>query len=335
MAKYVCEMCGYEDVSQENGGYVCLACGYKSVPNITNGNNDAETEADRLKRERQKEIERIVAEKKKKYIKTGITVVASCICAVIAFIIILNSPPVKYSKAMSAIEKQDYVKAYEILITIENYKDSATKIDNIKPDYHIALMKNASVGDIVKFGAYEQDGNFANGKEDIEWEILSKEGNKVLLLSKNVLDEQPYHTTDIDITWAKCSLRTWLNSTFYNNAFNTLCQDYIATTLVAPSTVSNKTNPGTATNDKVFLLSDKELEKYVPDRYDRVQGETKHCGYTTCWWLRTTGQYQSSACTVWRYAVNNKESYIGTIADWQDVDESWNGVCPAIWVELD
>ena len=69
MAKYVCEMCGCEDVSKENGGYVCSVCGYKSVPDINNGNGEAQTEAQRLKRERQEKLEQIKRETQKKKAK--------------------------------------------------------------------------------------------------------------------------------------------------------------------------------------------------------------------------------------------------------------------------
>ena len=44
----------------------------------------------------------------------------------------------------------------------------------------------------VKLGKYEQDNNFDNGKEDIEWIVVEKEGGKALLLSKYIIDLKQY-----------------------------------------------------------------------------------------------------------------------------------------------
>ena len=76
------------------------------------------------------------------------------------------------------------------------------------------------VGDIIKFGHYEQDGNTSYGKEEIEWEVLKVESDRVLVVSKYALDCKPYNTEYTDVTWETCSLRQWLNSTFLNTAFS-------------------------------------------------------------------------------------------------------------------
>lgn len=41
-----------------------------------------------------------------------------------------------------------------------------------------------TIGSIVAFGRYEQDGNEENGPEEIEWVVLDVQDGKVLLLSK-------------------------------------------------------------------------------------------------------------------------------------------------------
>lgn len=60
------------------------------------------------------------------------------------------------------------------------------------PDSKIAEMKKtfkeANVGEYVTFGHYEQDNDESNGKEDIEWLVLEKEDDKVLVISKYVLN---------------------------------------------------------------------------------------------------------------------------------------------------
>ena len=39
-------------------------------------------------------------------------------------------------------------------------------------------------------------------------------GNDAFLLADQNLDAKPYNEEDTDVTWATCTLRTWLNGTF-------------------------------------------------------------------------------------------------------------------------
>lgn len=68
------------------------------------------------------------------------------------------------------------------------------------------------------------------------------------------------------MTWEKCSLRTWLNDTFYNKAFNADAQAAILTTNVDNSKNQGdseySTNGGNNTMDKVFLLSYAEADRH-------------------------------------------------------------------------
>ena len=125
---------------------------------------------------------------------------------VLTTVIIPNS---KYNAAVSLLNDGKIIDAYESLVALNGYKDSATKASEIFGQYKIEKMKIAEVGDIVYFGAYEQDNNTSNGKEDIEWIVLAKENGKVLVISKYALDCQEYNSTYTDVTWEACSLRTW------------------------------------------------------------------------------------------------------------------------------
>ena len=82
------------------------------------------------------------------------------------------------------------------------------------------IASNVGVGSIVQYGSYEQDNVLSNGAEPIEWIVLDKQGNKVLLLSRCGLDAIPFHKRLTSVTWAECSLRDWLNTTFFNTAFD-------------------------------------------------------------------------------------------------------------------
>ena len=63
----------------------------------------------------------------------------------------------------------------------------------------------------IVFGSYEQDGNLSNGPEPIEWEILEDDGSRLFLVSRYVLDAQPYNVKDVNVDWENCTLRSWLN----------------------------------------------------------------------------------------------------------------------------
>ena len=102
---------------------------------------------------------------------------------------------------------------------MNGYKDSEAQIEKcyigIFGDFYY-LVQNVEVGDVIKFGSYEQDDDTSNGKEEIEWIVLEKDNASILLISKYGLDCQPFYTSLTDVTWETCSLRTWLNGTFLN-----------------------------------------------------------------------------------------------------------------------
>ena len=131
-------------------------------------------------------------------------------------------------------------------------------------------FREAKTGDIIVFGSYEQDNNTKNGKEPIEWIVLSNDGKELFVVSKYVLDCQPYYTEFIDITWEECTLRKWLNDDFYNAAFSASDKKMIKTTKI-----KNNDNPGFGTKggndtkDNVFLLS---LEDMLNTAYGFTSG---------------------------------------------------------------
>jgi len=95
-------------------------------------------------------------------------------------------------------------------------------------------MKEAfqTIGNIVRFGLYEQDNNLDNGPEEIEWIVLDVQQEKSLLLSKYGLDAICYNTEKTNVTWETCTLRSWLNSEFLKKAFTMQEQSAILSTKV-------------------------------------------------------------------------------------------------------
>ena len=195
-----------------------------------------------------------------------------------------------------------------------------------------------AVGDVVTFGRYEQDNDSSNGKEEVEWVVLAKDGNKALLISKYALDCQQYNSSRVDITWETCSLRSWLNETFMNAAFSDVEQKQIITSKVtADRNPDYSTDPGKDTTDKVFLLSITEANKYfstdaerqcIPTAYAKAKGCYVNSDKNTCWWwLRSPGYnsyYTSGVLTVGSVGCHGNHVNTGDDA-----------VRPALWINLD
>jgi len=201
------------------------------------------------------------------------------------------------------------------------------------------------VGDYITMGVYEQDNNLENGKEDIEWQILEIQDNKALVISRYGLDALPYNTELDSVTWETCTLRSWLGETFYNEAFDENEKSEILTTNVKVDAYPKgyKTTAGKDTEDKVFLLSFEEVDKYFKTREERLCGATDYARaqgafvsllkvlpdktHGCNWWLRSTGAFQ-----IFGSFVNVSEPF-----NYQGYFVSLKMFCvrPAMWITLE
>lgn len=195
----------------------------------------------------------------------------------------------------------------------------------------------ADVGDCITLGAYEQDNDPANGKEPIEWLVLDRDGDRLLVVSRYVLDDQPCHMLDEAVSWATCYLRVWLNGHFMNEAFT---GDERAQIL--PTTLHAA---GGDTQDQIFLLSRSEALTYFPEKQDRACKPTDYAEaqgamvpahtptlrrfmkdvVTTTWWLRSADAAQTSAPHVLVSGGAEDSSNHVTVEC---------GVRPAMWIHL-
>lgn len=230
-------------------------------------------------------------------------------------------------------------------------KEAATS--GYSTSYDFSKVKK---GDVVKFGAYEQDLNYTNGKEAIEWIVIEKTKKSVLLLSKYALDRLPYNKEYTSVTWETCSLRKWLNNDFVKSAFNKTEQGMIKTTTIENfDNAVYKTAGGNDTKDKVFLLSQLEMinsdfgfsenyDDYDMNRrcalawYKNKEGsgsnQTADGEYTCWWWLRSPGYDASSACCVnYRGYVSSGGYSVSGVGYSSDSDYG-AGVRPALYINL-
>ena len=291
----------------------------------------AKAEADRLERER-----------KAKKIKKIAIIAAPIVCVVIAFIIVLNIvlniviPNGKYNDAIALMDAGNIVGAYEALIALDGYKDSAEKASSIFGKYFAKKNENIKVGEYIIFGACEQDNNTSNGKEEIEWLVLKLKDGKALVISKYALDCKLYNDERVAVTWETCTLRKWLNNDFFDSAFSADEKTLIPTvTVSADKNPEYSTNPGNATQDQVFLLSITEAENYLyyrsaqckPTDYAVANGAYVNSDNgKSPWWLRSPGCFQPLAAGVRTDGYVREGGFL--------VDDVSTAVRPALWIDL-
>ena len=191
------------------------------------------------------------------------------------------------------------------------------------------------VGETIEFGNYPQDKD--GTEKPIEWIVMKKEGNQVLLLSKYVLDAKPYNEELEEVTWETSDIRQWLNNEFYTTAFNKAEKAKIQTSLIKNEDNSEYGTSGeNDTEDKVFLLSKKEAKTLFSNNEEKIAKATEYAEKSGVyvneekvagWWLRSPGDNSDSAAVVYSYGWGYRYGY--------DVYYSYGGgVRPALHLNL-
>lgn len=204
-------------------------------------------------------------------------------------------------------------------------------------------IASADVGDTVFFGNYEQNDDEDDGKEPIEWIVLAKKEDRILVISKYVLAAGKYHERSTSVTWKDCSLREWLNDDFLEDAFTKEEIGKIPTvTVKADKNPKYGTNPGKDTKDQIFLLSAKEAKKYFDSNAGRQCKPTKTAkeqdvyvksGYCW-WWLRTPGDYGYKAMAVRNNGELLNGGYTVHNGGKANSKKTYGGIRPAMWIQI-
>lgn len=269
------------------------------------------------------------------FISTFAALICVAALAVVLWQYVLG-PGQDYEKALSLYNSGNVIRAYDALVALDGYKDSAELASTIYEDYKAEKMKTAKVGSEILLGHYEQDNDSANGPEDIRWQVLDIQDGKALVISKQALDAHRYQTKLEDITWETCDLRQWLNGEFLNSAFSDKEKAMLQTTTApADPNPESTMDPGNPTEDRVFLLSMAEAERYFSSDEARKCGVTGYAqahrvylyeNQNTWWWLRSPGAKQTTAGFI---DGNGKIRVLGN-----NVDYGNGAVRPAMWIEL-
>ena len=300
---------------------------------------------------RQDKIENAKREnKRKKIIVLGLAIS----CMISLFIILLPTVIVpkidenkllkSYNDAVALMSAGEYTEAIAAFEALEGYKDSVNKIEEcnvyIYGEEVWNKVKSVNIGDTYIFGTYEQDNNLSNGSEEIEWQVLAKEGTRIFVISKYAIDCKPYNTTYTNITWEESSLREWLNNGFIEAAFSKEEQAMIPMVTVSPDEkYDSYGNLNSGTQEKVFLLSKQEAWDYFdsnderkcqPTDYAISNGARKHDNINCNWWLRSRGYAQNFASVV------NFHGEIPNVGSRVKPEEFYEvSIRPVLWIEFD
>ena len=228
--------------------------------------------------------------------------------------------PTKYTIFKDDVNRQIDFKLPASASSVTSGSKLATVTNTASP------FKNVNVGDYIKFGSYSQTSS--GQKQPIEWQVLAKENNKMLVISRYGLDAKRFDSSSN--VWSNSEIRKWLNGDFYNEAFSEQEKKSI--------NLSNLSDVGTS--DNVFLLSREEAEKYFSNNAERRCKATEYAvkngahvadssygdnaGYSHCW-LRSPDPYSDD----YVYLVFN-----GGYINFNSVFNVHILARPALWINL-
>ena len=259
----------------------------------------------------------------------------------------------KYQEASDLLDAGQYREALSVFEELKEsgFKDSAEQSEGIKhlAAYLAQVWSDPQVGDIIYFGNYEQDNDLTNGKEEIEWLVLDKEEDRILVISKYSLDCQQYNTSNKECTWERCSLRSWLDKKFINEAFSTEELKKIPTITVNSGSSSQAyTQTKKEIPVRVFLLNTQEAEKYfntkeerqsIPTAYTKERGHLEENTEECIWWLRSLRSvegYEGQFYDFTNIGYHNAAiDYDGSVQKNKfRVDSDYITVRPVVWIDI-
>ena len=202
-------------------------------------------------------------------------------------------------------------------------------------------MEDLKPGALISFGGFE-------------WRLLALQGKRALLITESMIEQRPYHDAYVDITWAECSLRKYLNGVFWER-FSEADQSRIVPVLNKnPDNQWYGTKGGENTQDKIFLLDLEEVCTYFGDSRDKLiypkknqrywfERKDENNGYRMArrqgegwswWWLRSPGRVNVKAVYIHgdgNIGIQGNNILKGNIGDGRCI----GGVRPALWIKLE
>ncbi len=204
-------------------------------------------------------------------------------------------------------------------------------------------MEDHKIGSIILFGGYK-------------WRVLDTQGNTVLIITENIIEQRIYHDAYKDITWAECALRKYLNGEFYDKFSATDKSRIIPVINKISDNQWYGSKGGADIKDNIFLLSIEEVAcKYFGDSSSKLENpkgnrrywferkdenNSKRIARLECkdriwwWWLRSPGCVNVKAVYIHgdgNIGIQGNNVLKGNISD----GKCTGGVRPALWLNLE
>jgi len=172
-------------------------------------------------------------------------------------------------------------------------------------------IQTAQIGDIVEYGQLNMDST--NNLSPVEWIVLDKKDDNVLLVSKLILSSKKFGTASDRISWADSNIKNYLNSDFYNRVFSEYEKLNIKGTILEGDL-----------EDNIFILSQDEMEQYLTEDtlYLGINRMAVGISEMNGYWTRTC---QKNKCVAYNFENNSYETIYPTRA---------YGIRPAMWIDL-
>ena len=170
-------------------------------------------------------------------------------------------------------EKYEAIKNQEIVMAQENQRRKEEIAQNRVFDvnrFNVLIETTPCVKDYeegidinniatIQIGNYYYTEN--KDRKDIDWLVLNKDAEKrvATLISKEIIESEPFDNNVLEQKyWHNCSLRIFLNTNFYNEAFTNeekkVIEDYITTNLIGKDKYGESV-------DKIAIASYYEIQE--------------------------------------------------------------------------
>ena len=196
---------------------------------------------------------------------------------------------------------------------------------SISKDIHapvtVVAVWTRSVGNFESYsiGKYKSSSIDTEEETALEWIILDKVDGKLLLTTKDIIDNKSYDTNG-NAKFENSSISSWLNGEFYNQVFND----------------DQKVNILKEGKDKVFLLTEREAKDYFANDIQRTSKATDHAMHVDNGGENLDVKNGLAAYWLMTDADGNKAPYVtqNGIVNTEGIDVASKniGVRPCIWV---
>lgn len=143
--------------------------------------------------------------------------------------------------------------------------DGASRLVTLIDDSYATTVDKILQGETrnLKFGGYS-------------WRVLDTEDDHALLITEYVIeDRRQYNKEFVNTTWETSYLRTYLNGKFLQTFSKEEQEDILETQISTLGNVWYDIDGGNDTQDKIFVLSLEEADRYFGDSGDYLNSRIK------------------------------------------------------------